>query len=107
MIETAPDVWSVGDLNEFDCWHTGLLAECISASGVGVVGFILPPQVGGRRISQHVVMQEGDAFVPYDSIQDVQARHGELVVGHLWGPPGKDGYRTCSRCQCRWRPGLE
>lgn len=111
LVEDEPDVWAIRDPEGLDLFSVHGLGEetptgeCVTFEGVtDHVGYMLPERVNGRPLPRHVVMCEpGGTLRPYESVDDVRARHGEVVIGHLWGRGERVGYQRCARCRDeRW-----
>lgn len=111
LVEEEPDIWAIRDPDGLDLFSVRgpgeetVTGDCVTFEGVrDHVGYQLPERVNDRLLPRHVVMCEPDGTLrPYEAVEDVRARHGEVIVGHLWGRGERTGYQRCARCRDeRW-----
>ena len=103
LVETALDTWTLIPTESLDLRITKLMGECVtSPSDKHLLGFVLPEEIEGRKVSRHVVMRDPEGPVePYQDLDAVRAKYGEVVVGHDWGEEDERGYHECRHCKDR------
>jgi hypothetical protein len=103
LVETEEDTWTLMPAEGLDLRMTRLVGECVTSPTINhLLGFVLPGEIEGRKVSRHVVMRDPEGPVqPYEDLEAVRAKYGEVVVGHDWGPEDERGYHECRRCKDR------
>ena len=103
LVETSRDTWTLMPTENLDLRMTRLVADCVtSPTDKHLLGFVLPEEIEGRKVSRHVVMRDPEGPIQsYQDLDAVRAKYGEVVVGHAWGDEDERGYRECSRCKDR------
>ncbi len=107
LVEVEPGVWAIRLLEGLELYRVGpdgewVTGDCVTAPAVeGLVGFVLPEAVEGRKLPRHVVVRDPDGpIAAFEDLDAVKAKYGEVIVGHVWEcNADRPGWLRCPRCR--------
>lgn len=106
LVEVESGTWEVRATDGLELHRAGpdgewITGECVTVPAVaGLVGFILPKAVEGRKLPGHVVVRDpAGPILGFDDVDTLRAKYGDVIVGHQWKRnDGRPGWLRCPRC---------